>query len=217
MRDTVTAATVAHDLPRTALLRPPVQFGVGGPFHAAAIPELSAIAGPEYLLTISGNGEIDKLDEKLMARQIAWLATIATDLDKVDAASLKAGDPTLGSPSSTGNIEPSDAKPTMESCGPPKTTSGRHGRVTLRWLGRPKRHGGILLELSTSRSKLRGVTVELSRGGHVLVRRRGLTLTGRRRKITLERRGGGDFPDGRYTIVVRRAGNVLVRRAVTVR
>jgi hypothetical protein len=118
MFETVRDAVVNHDLPRTALLRPPAQFGVGGPFHQAGVPQIGAIAGPEYLLTVSDNGELDKLDESLAAKQIAWLAEVATKLDPIAAADLRSGDPTLGSPAPTGNIEPSDAKPKPEKCGP---------------------------------------------------------------------------------------------------
>jgi hypothetical protein len=91
-RDTV----VAHEIPRALLLRPPAQFGVGGAFQSAGVPQIGAIAGPEYLLTISGNGDLDKLDEKLAARQIAWLADLARRLDAVPAAELRQDDPTLG-------------------------------------------------------------------------------------------------------------------------
>ncbi|MEA2374416.1 MAG: hypothetical protein QOD53_879, partial [Thermoleophilaceae bacterium] len=218
MFDAVKAATIEHDLPRTALLRPPVQFGVGGPFEQAAVPELSAIAGPEYLLTISDNGEMDKFDERLMAKQIAWLASTAAKLDKFDAAALKAGDPTLGSPAPKGNIEPSDQKPTFESCGPPQVvhaSAGAGRRLTLRWYGRRQRYHGILITLQTNGQRLSGVSVELYRGKRLLGRRRGLTVGAGRRNVVFRRRHGGRFPDGRYTLVVRRAGKVLIRRKVT--
>jgi hypothetical protein len=91
-RDTV----VAHRLERTALMRPPAQFGVGSPFQTAGVPQIGAIAGPEYLLTISSNGDLDKLDERLAARQIAWLAALARAIDPVPASTLRQGDPTLG-------------------------------------------------------------------------------------------------------------------------
>jgi hypothetical protein len=90
-RDTV----VAHDLPRTALMRPPAQFGVGSAFQNAGVPQIGAIAGPEYLLTISPNGDLDKLDARLAARQIRWIADLATRLDSVPAADLQSSDPTL--------------------------------------------------------------------------------------------------------------------------
>jgi hypothetical protein len=95
-RDTV----VAHGLARTALMRPPAQFGVGGAYQTAGIPQIGAIAGPEYLLTISPNGDLDKLDERLAARQIAGIADLARRIDPVPAAALRQGDPTLGLPPS---------------------------------------------------------------------------------------------------------------------
>src|SRR5260221_3620987 len=81
---------------RTALMRPPAQFGVGGAYQSAGIPQIGAIAGPEYLLTISSNGDLDKLDERLAARQIAWLADLTYRIDPVRASTLRQGDPTLG-------------------------------------------------------------------------------------------------------------------------
>jgi hypothetical protein len=99
-RDTVTA----HGIPKAALLRPPVQFGVGGAFQSTGVPQIGAIAGPEYLLTVSPNGDLDKLDEHLAARQIGWLADLARRIDATPAATLRQGDPTLGvgAPSSGG-------------------------------------------------------------------------------------------------------------------
>ena len=93
-RDTV----VSHDIPRAVLMRPPVQFGVGAAFQSAGVPQIGAIAGPEYLLTVSPHGDLDKLDERLAARQIAWLAALAREVDAVPAAELRQGDPTLGVP-----------------------------------------------------------------------------------------------------------------------
>jgi hypothetical protein len=111
-RDTV----VKHEIPRAALLRPPVQFGVGAAFQSSGVPQIGAIAGPEYLVTISPDGDLDKLDEALAARQIAWLADLATQLDTVSAAELRQGDPTLGANNSNG---PSTAH--EEACPAPAT------------------------------------------------------------------------------------------------
>src|SRR4051794_25671138 len=91
-RDTV----VEHNVPRAALLRPPAQFGVGAAFQSAGVPQIGAIAGPEYLLTVADNGDLDKLDERLAARQIRWLADLARRLEGVTAEELRQGDPTLG-------------------------------------------------------------------------------------------------------------------------
>jgi hypothetical protein len=214
--ETVKAATVEHDLPRTALLRPPAQFGVGGPFEQAGIPQIGAIAGPEYLLTISDSGEIEKFDPNLMARQIAWLATIATNLDKVAAASLKAGDPTLGSPSSTGNIEPSNAKPHFVACTPPPAAVTGGSVVVLGWHGRRKGGREVLVSLHTSGATLRGVTLELRRGSHVVSRRRSITVTHEQREFALRRARGARFAPGRYMLVVRKGRRTIARRRVTI-
>jgi hypothetical protein len=73
---------------------------------------------------VSDNGYMDKLDAKLAARQIGWLADLATRLDSVPAGELRKGDPTLGKQSFTGNIVPSSAKPTEHACGPPAGAKG---------------------------------------------------------------------------------------------
>jgi hypothetical protein len=107
-------ATIAKGdvMARTALLRPPVQFGVGGAFQSAGIPQIGAIAGPEYLLTMKPNGDMDKLDDKLASAQIAWVADILHRLEPVTAAELRAGDPTLG------NTAPGANEATKADCAP---------------------------------------------------------------------------------------------------
>jgi hypothetical protein len=112
-RDTV----IAHDIPRAALLRPPVQFGVGAAFQSAGVPQIGAIAGPEYLVTVSKNGDMDKLDEALAARQIAWLADLTRRIDAVPAAELRKGDPTLGVRTSAPGSGPA---PKKQRCVPAK-------------------------------------------------------------------------------------------------
>src|SRR5205823_14001017 len=89
-------AVVGHDLRPTARLRPPIQFGVDGAFQTAGVPQIGAIARPEYLVTVSRNGDLDKLDARLAARQIAWLADLTRRIDRVPAAELRKGDPSLG-------------------------------------------------------------------------------------------------------------------------
>jgi hypothetical protein len=133
-------SVIAHDLPRTALLRPPAQFGVGGPFQTAGVPQIGAIAGPEYLLTISPSSDMPKLDANLAARQIAWLADLTTRIDPVPASTLRQGDPTLGSPSSTGNIEPSSQVPKPVACGP--SAAGAVKKASKRRGRRRRRHHG---------------------------------------------------------------------------
>jgi len=118
MEETTKAAVIAHNLPRTALMRPPAQFGVGGAFQSYGIPQIGAIAGPYYLLTISENSDMDKLDPSLAATQIAFLADLATRLDPIPAETLREGDPTLGYGGTAGG--PNTA--TEEVCTPPIST-----------------------------------------------------------------------------------------------
>ena len=98
VQEIVQSTVVANQVSHTAVQRPGVQFGVGGQFQAAGVPQVGIIAGPEYLVTISPNGEIDKFDSGLASRQIAWVADMIKRLDGVSAEALKQGDPTLGSP-----------------------------------------------------------------------------------------------------------------------
>ncbi|MEA2481116.1 MAG: hypothetical protein QOJ07_3038 [Thermoleophilaceae bacterium] len=218
MFDEVRAATIEHDLPRTALLRPPAQFGVGGPFQSAGIPQIGAIAGPEYLLTISGNGELDKLDENLAATQIAWLADVATRLDPIDAAELRSTDTTHGQASTTGNIEPSSAKPAPAQCGPENdfvATAGAGRALRVRWYGRRRHATDVLLVLTSTGGRIDGVTIELIRAGRTVARSRHASVGDARRRVVLRRKGGRRFPAGPYTVVVRSAGKVIAQRTVS--
>jgi hypothetical protein len=96
MFDLVREATIAAKLPRTALMRPPAQFGVGSAFQGWGIPQVGTIAGPYYMVNDAPGSDMDKLDEKLAARQIAWVADMVRRLDTADKAALRTGDPTLG-------------------------------------------------------------------------------------------------------------------------
>jgi hypothetical protein len=182
---------------------------VGGPFYQAGIPEIGAIAGPEYLLTVSANGEMDKFDERLAAKQIAFLADLTVALDPVDAGELRAGDPTLGSPAPKGNIEASSATPRPEACGPARRAAQWNVRSFRR--GRNGRY--VVLALAFG-GTMRGVTVELVRRGRVLARSNEVTVDAAGRRVVLRRHGEHGFPPGRYTVVVRHAGRVVARRPV---
>jgi hypothetical protein len=89
-------ALVASGLQRHGLLKPPVQITPGAVFHWLGIPHLSGIAGPTYLMTVSPNGEMDKFDGQLAARQIGFYADAIRRLDTADAEGLRTGDPSLG-------------------------------------------------------------------------------------------------------------------------
>jgi hypothetical protein len=113
-----------HDLVRHTTLRPPPQFGVGGAFEDAGIPQIGLIAGPTYLLTVSENGEMDKLDENLAARQIAWAAELTTAVDGLSAEE-------LGREPSGSSEEPATPEGVVE-CADPQIP-------TLRLRARPRR------------------------------------------------------------------------------
>ena len=89
-------ALVASGLQRHALLAPPVQITPGRAFHWLGVPHVSGIAGPTYLLSVTEDGEMDKFDADLAARQIAFYADVVRRLDTADRAALARGDPTLG-------------------------------------------------------------------------------------------------------------------------
>jgi hypothetical protein len=95
--DIVKAATIKYDVPRAALLRPPVQFGVGGAFQSSGVPQVGYLAGPYYLLSNAPGGDMDKYDAALAAKQLAWTAEMLRQFDAVPMEELAAGDPSLGS------------------------------------------------------------------------------------------------------------------------
>jgi hypothetical protein len=82
------------------LLRPTVQFGVGGAFQGAGVPQVGYLAGPYYLLNDNATSDMEKLDEVLAAKQIAWTADLVRRFDAIPAADLASGDPSLGKKSS---------------------------------------------------------------------------------------------------------------------
>ena len=56
--------------------------------------------------------------------------------------------------------------------------------------------------------------IDLEIGGRLLARRSGLSVGTKLRRVVLKRAGGRRFAAGRYTLLVRRGGKVLVRRMV---
>jgi len=200
-------------------MRPPAQFGVGGAFQSYGIPQIGAIAGPYHLITISDNGDLDKLDETLAATQIAFLADLATRLDPIPAAQLRQGDPTLGYGGSGAGPNPS----TPAACGPSGgaeetfiVTIGPGQTLTVRYYGRRHALHGVLVELNTNTGTLTDLHVELRRGGRVMARAAAGVVGTDRRRLVLRRRRARRFPAGRYTLIVRKGTGRVVARAVPV-
>lgn len=76
----------------------PIYFGVGGPIQRAGVPEVSFIAGPNYLVStgMAGphspyHGQLDKFDPALAARQMAWTIDVLQRLDAIPRSTLRPG------------------------------------------------------------------------------------------------------------------------------
>ena len=96
MYEVAKASLIKTKVDRVALLRPPVMITPGASLHTAGIPFIGSIAGPNYLLVVSEDGEMDKFDARHAARQIAFFGDIVKRLDKKSAADTRGDDPTLG-------------------------------------------------------------------------------------------------------------------------
>ncbi|MBF4160787.1 hypothetical protein [Nocardioides acrostichi] len=201
-------------LARTALLRPPVQFGVGGAFQDNGVPQIGALAGPEYLLTVSENGDLDKLDEALAAEQIAWFADMARRIDALDAETLRSGDPTLGDQQYT------DDPSTPTQCGPgglvvADAGDGRSLRIDLG--DRVDAGRRLVATVSAMGAAVRDVRIELRRNG-VRVGAAQLRRVGRRgARLRLRHRAGAHWRRGRHVLVVSVEGRQVLRRPVQLR
>ncbi|MYW04827.1 hypothetical protein [Streptomyces sp. SID3343] len=116
----------AVDLRRTQLLRPirGTFFGVGAELHAAGIPSVAYIPGPNYLLASADNGHLDKLDPARMAREIAWAAELLDRLEGDSAATLADGMTTA---------HPARPVPGSKQAGSKRTGSRRTGSRQAGW------------------------------------------------------------------------------------
>jgi hypothetical protein len=129
----------------------------------------------------------------------------------VTAADLRAGDPTLGSDVPEGDV----SKPAA--CGPVNelvADAGAGRALRVRFYGRRHAVDGVLLKLAATGAAVSGVTVELQRGGKVVARSARVHVGHSTLRVVLRRRARRRFPLGPYTLVVRRAGKVIARRAV---
>jgi hypothetical protein len=75
----------------------------------------------------------------------------------------------------------------------------------------------VLVKVIAPDGALRRVTLELRRGKRLRVRATLARADGTPRRLVLRRRGGRKFPAGRYRLVVRQGGTVLLRRNVRLR
>jgi phospholipase C len=89
-------------------------------------------------------------------------------------------------------------------------------RLELRELGVRRRQHGVLVELRTSHGTLTGVEVDLFHGHRRVARHRIHRISHAERRIVLRDRGRVP-PAGRYTVVVRHGGRVMIRRGLRIR
>jgi hypothetical protein len=201
-----------HNLQRHVVVAAP-GISVGSEFHRVGVPHVGGIAGPTYLLVVSKNGEMDKLDAHLAARQTAFYADLIRGLGRAGAAELRSGDPSLGS-----EPLPTGGGSTLVQCGPAGrfvVDAGNGRRLALRVYGRPRRDGGVLVTVAAVDAAVSGVTVELRRGKSLHARSAPLDANREVRRVLLRRHGHKRFSRGDYELVVRRRGRVLERRGVT--
>lgn len=187
-------------------------ISVGSAFHEVGVPHVGGIAGPSYLLVVSKNGELDKLDADLAVRQTAFYAEVIRGLDRASRAELRRGDPSLGS-----GPRPGDDGSHPVQCGPANrfvVDAGAGRRLALRVYGRRRPDRGVLMTIAAVDSALTGVTLELRRGNKSYARSAPLEADRRVRRVVLRRHGQKRFPSGAYEVLVRRRGKLLAREPV---
>jgi hypothetical protein len=214
MFETTRAALEASGLQRVALLRPPVQFGVGPAFQSAGVPQIGAIAGPTYLLNISESGDMEKLDESLAAKQIAWIADLMWRLESVSKAALRTGDLTLGKSTpaapGTGGIGFMYA-----TCGLAPVTEKQ--RLIIH-VGHPGANAKRLkLSMRASTGAYHGLRVELKRRGVVIASTSVPELGTTARQLVLHSRRREGFAPGRYELGVSDRAQLLASRVLLLR
>ena len=119
---------------------------VGGVFHVVGVPHVGGIAGPTYLLVVSKNGEMDKLDAELAVRQTAFYADVIRRLAGADAAELRSGDPTLGT-----SPLPTEDESRPVQCGPDDrfvVDAGKGRRLAVRVRGLRRRGRRVLVTVA---------------------------------------------------------------------
>jgi hypothetical protein len=80
----------ARLLPRIFDTRwPPAYFGVGAPLHQAGVPSIGYLTGPDYLVTISEDGEMSKFDQDRMRRETEWVIETLHRLETVPRGNLR--------------------------------------------------------------------------------------------------------------------------------
>ncbi len=69
----------------------PAFFGVGAALHQAGVPSIGYLTGPNYLVTISDDGEMSKFDPQRMRLETEWIVDTLHRLERVPAWKLTLG------------------------------------------------------------------------------------------------------------------------------
>lgn len=230
MQDLCKVALKESDLQRHALLRPPIQVTPGVAWHHRGIPHVAGISAPKYLVRVSENGDIDKLDAELAARQTAFYAHVVKLLDSADPAALKAG----GEGDESFNSVSDRVYPmTRARSGPARKVvfdAGAGRRLAVYIGGRAARHRDIGVQLAALDQPLEKVTVAIYDDDTLLGKSRPTRAVRKVKRVAVHRSGhrsdhrnlhrnrsAAKFRDGTYTIVVRQNGRLLGQRNVTFR
>lgn len=206
-------ALIASRLQRVMLLKPPVQVTPGVAWHRNGIPHVAGIAAPTYLLVESENGEMDKLDADLAARQTAYFADVIRRIDTADAVALRSNDPTLG------DIPIRDDISTRARSGPQRqvvfdASDGR--RLAVLVTGRRSRGRDIAAKIAALDGRLSGIVLEIYRDDLLLGRSEPLSATRKPKRALIHRRGRrGTYGSGTFTLVARLGDDVLGQRNIT--
>lgn len=227
MQDLCKEALKKSDLQRHALLRPPVQVTPGVAWHHRGIPHVAGISCPKYLVRVSENGDIDKLDASLAAGQIGFYADVVKRLDTADPDELLAG----GEGDESFNSV-SDREYPMERAksGPPRKVvfdAGKGRRLAVYVGGRSNRKRDVGVQIAALDKPLNKVTVALYRGQELQGRSLPVRAVRKVKRVAVHRRGhradhrnlhrnrnAKKFRDGTYTVVVRQNGKLLGSRNI---
>lgn len=210
-------ALIESRLQRVMLLKPPVQVTPGVAWHRNGIPHVAGIAAPTYLLVASENGEMDKLDAKLAARQTAFYADVVRRIDTADAVALRSHDPTLGDWPIRADIS------TRARSGPQRQVvldAGKGRRLAVLVEGRRNDGHDVAVTIAALDGQLAGIVLEVHRDDTLLGRSRPVTAKLRPREVLVgrrrDRRGRtGTYGSGTFTLVVRHDSKVLGQRNIS--
>jgi hypothetical protein len=230
MQDLCKLALKKSDLQRHALLRPPIQVTPGVAWHHRGIPHVAGISCPKYLVRVSENGDIDKLDAGLAARQTGFYADVVRRLDTADPVALRAGGE---GDTSFDSVSDRDYATTRVRSGPARQVvfdAGRGRRLAVYVGSRTSRRRDVMVEIAALDKPLNEVTVEIYQDNVLFGRSRSFRAVREVQQVRVHRRGHRQdhrnlhrnrtsqrFKDGTYTVVLRQGEEVLGQRNVNFR